>query len=540
MSKRSRIIGLVVIAAMAFFRSVPAAHAGCGCQKPPPNQAAVRPNATYTGTKVSLFDSRFVVGASYSVEFKSGTSTTTQTVAATAVSRRDLADGVTKPQLVVAVPSGLPLGPTSIKVRSGTTTLFTLSDAAFTVVPTPVVVPETLGGTSYTNYRAAIGRDGTFYISLDMSAVKLPRLFRAQAKGYPLVFASDSVTFYNTQGFLMQLLNSSMAGLYSIISSASSTDSSILGYSRHEFSTHFLQHGERQVHTVIDGNWHSDGTRHIDHDHLVLAIAGTLYNGQLPTPGATPAFTLRLERSSLFQNAAVALSTSSTDSGWVEDDAFTDSFNSRTLQTGTKGDVLSNGQLNVSDTEGKVKGNAKAASFSLASSTSVTGTTTTLTTPTAYLQVKIPDMLPSLGAFSLSGNATYHLAAGSYQMSSLNLGGKSILHVDNCTGPVTIYVTGTVNVADSAQILPCDPNPERLAIYVSGTGAVTLNGEGSYFYGTLYAPQSTLWVNKPGDLYGAVVANKFHLEQGGSIHFDEELRGGQPDATVEWNEAPQL
>ena len=36
-----------------------------------------------------------------------------------------------------------------------------------------------------------------------------------------------------------------------------------------------------------DGNWHLDGSPHIDHDHLIVAIAATLPDGSLPTPGAS-------------------------------------------------------------------------------------------------------------------------------------------------------------------------------------------------------------------------------------------------------------
>src|SRR5207247_3327840 len=48
------------------------------------------------------------------------------------------------------------------------------------------------------------------------------------------------------------------------------TDSDALHYSRHEFTTYFLQHMERQPHAVdsTDGNWHLDGSRHVDHNHL--------------------------------------------------------------------------------------------------------------------------------------------------------------------------------------------------------------------------------------------------------------------------------
>ena len=40
-----------------------------------------------------------------------------------------------------------------------------------------------------------------------------------------------------------------------------------------------------------DQEWHADGTRHIDHDHLVIAIRGLVNGEDLPVPGETPQFT---------------------------------------------------------------------------------------------------------------------------------------------------------------------------------------------------------------------------------------------------------
>jgi hypothetical protein len=512
------------VLAIGFATPHPAA-AGCGCQKPPPDLASVRPNATYAGTPVSLFDSRFVTGRSYSVTFTAGTTTGSATVSTTAVSRRDLADGVVKPQLVVILPS-LPLGPTSIRVKYGNTTLFTLSDAAFTVVQAPIAVPEEVGGTSYPSYRAAIGRDGTFYLSLDMSAVTLPRVFRAQAQGYPLVFGSDAVTFYNIQGFLMQLLTADMPGLYSVISSASSTNSSILGYSRHEFNTFYLQHAERQAHAILDADWHVDGTRHVDHDHLILAIAGTLYNGALPTPGATAPFTLRLERSSLFHHGLVATS-SGASAATMSGGSQTDGFDSNAgTSNGPTGDVFTNGTLNMSN-NAFLDGNAKAAGFVLANQSEISGSRAPLSQPEAFLQVKVPDFLTDLGAIGLSGSQTRHVAAGSYLASSLTMSNTSILHIDNCTGPVTLYLTGAIDVGGSARIATCSANPEHFAVYVSGTGTVAVGGNNGSFYGVLYAPNSSVQMSNSGDLYGAVVGGSLSLSNSSRLHYDTALRGYQ-------------
>src|SRR5438046_10424202 len=86
------------------------ARGGCGCDKPPPPPAQVRPGVAYTGTPVTLFSPAFVVGDAYTVTFTSGTTGQTLNVSGTIVSRRDLADGHYKPQLVVPLPP-MALGP---------------------------------------------------------------------------------------------------------------------------------------------------------------------------------------------------------------------------------------------------------------------------------------------------------------------------------------------------------------------------------------------------------------------------------------------
>jgi len=64
-----------------------------------------------------------------------------------------------------------------------------------------------------------------------------------------------------------------------------------LNYDRHEFLTYQARHVTDPVwfpdHT--DRNWHADGTRHIDHGNLVIAIHGTV-DGVAPTPGQSPSF----------------------------------------------------------------------------------------------------------------------------------------------------------------------------------------------------------------------------------------------------------
>ena len=54
-------------------RAIPA-DAGCGCNKPPPPAASVRPAFASPGDSVSLFSSRFERGRTYRVIFGDGLS----------------------------------------------------------------------------------------------------------------------------------------------------------------------------------------------------------------------------------------------------------------------------------------------------------------------------------------------------------------------------------------------------------------------------------------------------------------------------------
>src|SRR5690349_21217517 len=110
-------IGLLVVSAALslalVFGGADNALAGCGCNKPPPQPAAIIPNVASAGTEVTLHDRRFRKGAKWTVTFTSGQ--VTKNVAVKVIKRRDITDSSGKTrnnQLVVTVPD-LPPGPTS-------------------------------------------------------------------------------------------------------------------------------------------------------------------------------------------------------------------------------------------------------------------------------------------------------------------------------------------------------------------------------------------------------------------------------------------
>ena len=140
-------IVMVTIAAVVLY-SAAAAIAGCGCEKPAPRPAAVRPDVTWAGMPVSFFGSNLVAGESYRVTF-TAMDGTTATATGTAETARDFADAVEKPQLRVVLPE-LPLGPAGIVVRSLTTSakVLTIADGTFTVAPQPIALPGEYGSWS--------------------------------------------------------------------------------------------------------------------------------------------------------------------------------------------------------------------------------------------------------------------------------------------------------------------------------------------------------------------------------------------------------
>jgi hypothetical protein len=118
-------------------------------------------------------------------------------------------------------------------------------------------------------------------------------VFSGLGRDFPLLFDAGDVVIYNTQGVLMQLLGPESADIFAIVDPGA-PDSFELVYDRHEFQTYRAAHAHEGGYGLDprDPAWHADGSRHIDHDHLVLAIQGKVEGQGAPAPGVTPPFTL--------------------------------------------------------------------------------------------------------------------------------------------------------------------------------------------------------------------------------------------------------
>lgn len=504
-----------------------AAGAGCGCDKPPPPPGVIRPHATYAGGQVTLFHTALKKGATYVVAFRSGATGQTAVVTAEAVSRRDLADGRTKTQLVAVIPA-LPLGPAGVEVYTqepAKAPLLSAGDDALTIVPQPVRLPDDYGRWALSDFRAAVGRDGTAYVALDLSALRQPMVFQAQAKGYPFRFGGEDVVFYNAQGFLMQRLvdvgsAQPIPGMFVHPAANPSADSDILAYSRHEFSTYFLQHEEREKHDLSsDPNWHRDGTPHIDHDHLILAIGGSLAGGALPRAGATPPFVLQITTHSLFSQGLVGAAGIT-----VDNNAAVDSYDSITGAAGCAGDIASNGPVSILGNS-VVCGDASASKITVGTRAVLRGDAYRVVTPASFMEVKVPKGIKDLRDINVLALQKYVIRGpGSFRVRNLAVSALGRLHIDNTLGPVTLYVTGRLSLALGGVISTALADPEQFATYVASSEAVRVFGLGTErFHGVIYAPYSYVDMGS-GHFYGAFVAGGLRAGGSARIHYDEALR----------------
>jgi hypothetical protein len=286
MRNRSLMMLLSAATALAVLRSLPA-EAGCGCAKPPPLLRLVRPAFASPGDTVTFFPPDNQRGR-YEVRFEGS-----DAIKTAAVYKRDLADGQYKWQVVVRAPLLSP-GPTDIKVE-GPEKEFHVAREEFTMMQPALTLQQGDGETVATCYRAAVTADHVVLISLDITAITDHMIFNGLGENYPLLFGASDVVIYNTQGFLMQLFTPQNAGIFAI-KNPGNKHSMELTYDRHEFNTYRAQHAHlgRLGLDPTDPAWHIDGTYHVDHDHLVLAIKGTVENQGAPPAGRTPRFDFKV------------------------------------------------------------------------------------------------------------------------------------------------------------------------------------------------------------------------------------------------------
>ncbi len=297
--------GWIAISAIAWLLGNAApALAGCGCDHPPPAWAPVMPAFAAPGGKVRVWakDAKFEVGKAYQVRF--GALDLLSAATFTAV-KADYLD--------VKVPAGELVGPVAIRVWRTTggllpKTVFDLQygNDLFTVLPAYARIPNQAGVYDSLLSSAAVAADGTVLVPIDLTDVLDATQFAFEFDRLALAYGASDVVFYNKDGVDLTLFtlavadptqrewgsyygwdvedDTSLGGTYFEPKVLRSLDllelvngkSDMLTYWRHEFHTYRTAHMLGGTHYVDENGFHKDGTFHIDHDHVVLAIHGVV------------------------------------------------------------------------------------------------------------------------------------------------------------------------------------------------------------------------------------------------------------------------
>jgi hypothetical protein len=201
--------------------------------------------------------------------------------------------------LDVKLPVGIRPGPTTIVVN-GPGVSYTYPSSLFTTLPPAPLVPASQDALAISQFEAAVAEDGTLLIPFNMSYVLDPTQFAFKVTNLPYEFDVEDVTFYNVHGFDLTLFTLSVAdgtqrqwgsyygwqvqddtGLLGDVydpkvrpSVHPDRESDSLTYWRHEFHTYAAAHAPGGTHQVDSSGRHPDGTFHVDHENLVVAISG--------------------------------------------------------------------------------------------------------------------------------------------------------------------------------------------------------------------------------------------------------------------------
>ena len=150
---------------------------------------------------------------------------------------------------------------------------------------------------------------GTLLIPIDVSQVLEPTQFAFILRDLAYTFEPEDVVIYNADGVDLTLFTLDVedatqrqwgsyygwdveddTNLVGTVydrkvkkSKKMETESDVFTYWRHEFHTYWQAHQPGGTHEVSEDGFHlADGTVHIDHDHLVIAISGLKLDGKHP------------------------------------------------------------------------------------------------------------------------------------------------------------------------------------------------------------------------------------------------------------------
>ena len=183
--------------------------------------------------------------------------------------------------------------------------------------------------------------------------------------------------------------------------------------------------------------------------------------------------------------------------------------------------------------------------------TTITGRTYALSEEVQLPAVTVPTWLASMPSNGTITGAATITTSGKYD--GISVGQSKVITIN---APVTLYVTGAINLSNNAQLQVSNANPNAsLTLYLGGefngkNGGTTNNltkdpkrmkiygldtcsninmATAGTFYGAIYAPDTGINLKSTVEIYGSVVANNINQSSAANIHYDASLRDASKD-----------
>ncbi len=91
---------------------------------------------------------------------------------------------------------------------------------------------------------------------------------------------------------------------------------------------------------------------------------------------------------------------------------------------------------------------------------------------------------------------------------------------------LTVYLGGNFTARNTTLVNTITKEPKRCQMNAVGSGQTFLLEQSTIFYGSIYAPNSTVHLDNSAELYGAIVANEVELSNSAELHYDNTLGEG--------------
>ena len=183
----------------------------------------------------------------------------------------------------------------------------------------------------------------------------------------------------------------------------------------------------------------------------------------------------------------------------------------------------SNGAMQFGN-NGEVRGDVirgPAGSLSHGNHWFVTGSQGQQSTPYSYAPTEAAGV-PSSGQLVRGNNATVTLSAGTYLYTNISFGNNVSLVT---TGPVTIYVSGSVQLGNGTTLSPSSDNPANLRIRMIGSASFQAGNDLSGA-AQIYGPGSSMQLGNNAVFGGQVVGREVQIGNNAFLYQDTGLSGG--------------